>query len=84
MSSARSEPVHDAGARLIDCFTRPVLLAWSPEDRVFPSANAQRYADALTDGRVALVEDAYSFTPEDQPGRLAEEIARFAERPGRL
>jgi pimeloyl-ACP methyl ester carboxylesterase len=78
MSTATSASVHAAGAQLIDHFSRPVLFAWSPEDRVFALANAQRYADALADGRVALIEDSYSFTPEDQPERLAEEIVRFA------
>jgi pimeloyl-ACP methyl ester carboxylesterase len=78
ISTATSAPVHAAGAQLIDRFSRPVLLAWSPEDQVFALANAQRYSAALADGRVALIEDAYSFTPEDQPERLAEEIARFA------
>jgi hypothetical protein len=29
--------------------------------------------------RTVLIEDAYSFTPEDQPDRLAEEIVKFAE-----
>lgn len=79
MSSATSGPVQQAGRRLIAEFKRPVLLAWSPEDRVFAPADAKRYADALSDGHMVLVEDAYSFTPEDQPGRLAREISKFAE-----
>jgi pimeloyl-ACP methyl ester carboxylesterase len=70
--------VLEAGRKLIAEFKRPVLFAWGPEDRVFALADAQRYAEALTDGRVALIEDAYSFTAEDQPDRLAEEIASFA------
>ena len=77
-SSAHSAPVHVAGARLIESFNRPVLLAWSPEDRVFAPANARRYAEALPDGRLELVEDAYSFTPEDQPAALAQAIGAFA------
>jgi pimeloyl-ACP methyl ester carboxylesterase len=78
MSSATSAPVQEAGRRLIADFKRPVLLAWSPEDQVFAPADARRYSEALSDARVVLVEDAYSFTPEDQPDRLAEEIAKFA------
>lgn len=75
MSSARSEPVHTAGQSLIESFAKPVLFAWSKEDPVFPLANARRYAAALKDGRVAVVEDAFSFTPEDQPVWLADTIA---------
>ncbi len=78
MSSACSAPVHEAGHNLIATFERPVLLAWSPEDRVFAVEEAERYADALADGKLVLIEDAYSFTPEDQPAQLAEAIARFA------
>lgn len=77
MASATSAPVQQAGRRLIAEFRRPVLLAWSPEDRVFAAADAHRYAAALSDGRVVEIEDVYSFTPEDQPQALAEEIARF-------
>lgn len=79
MSSATSAPVQDAGRRLIAEFKRPVLLVWSPEDRVFAHADAKRYSEALSEGRMVLIDDAYSFTPEDQPDRLAEEIAKFAE-----
>jgi pimeloyl-ACP methyl ester carboxylesterase len=77
MSTAATGPVHSAGNRLIAEFKRPVLFAWSPEDQVFAAADAERYAAALSDGRVVLIGDAYSFTPEDQPERLAEEIALF-------
>jgi len=79
MSGATSTPVQDAGLRLIANFKRPVLFAWSPEDQVFAPADARRYSEALSDARLVLIEDAYSFTPEDQPARLAEEIAAFAK-----
>ncbi|HEY6779484.1 MAG TPA: alpha/beta fold hydrolase [Thermoleophilaceae bacterium] len=78
MASARSEPVHAAGRLLIEGWQQPVLFAWSPDDQVFPIANAQRYAAALTDARVVEIADAYSFTPEDQPAALAEVVAAFA------
>lgn len=77
MASAASAPVHEAGRRLIAAFTGPVLFAWGPEDQIFPPAHAKRYANALADGRVALIPDAYSFTPEDQPALLADAIAEF-------
>lgn len=78
MSSAASAPVHEAGRSLIAEFKRPVLFAWSPEDQVFAPADAERYSKALSDGQMTLIGDAYSFTPEDQPDRLADEIAKFA------
>jgi pimeloyl-ACP methyl ester carboxylesterase len=78
MSTACTAPVHSAGAQLIAEFKRPVLFAWSPEDRVFPIEHAQRYAGNLQRGEVVLIENAYSFTPEDQPVALAHALARFA------
>lgn len=78
MASASTADVHDAGERLVRAFHRPVLLVWSLEDQVFPVAHATRYAARLARAHVELIDDAYSFTPEDQPERLAAAIARFA------
>jgi pimeloyl-ACP methyl ester carboxylesterase len=78
MSSACSAPVHRAGNALIAGFEHPVLFAWSPEDQVFDVTHARRYAAALPDAGVVLIEDAFSFTPEDQPAALAQAIADFA------
>jgi pimeloyl-ACP methyl ester carboxylesterase len=81
MSAAASSPVHRAGAHLIERFERPVMFAWSPEDRVFPVEHAERYAAALRDARVERISDSYSFMPEDQPTRMAASIAAFAGPP---
>jgi pimeloyl-ACP methyl ester carboxylesterase len=78
MAGASTAAVHAAGRQLIASFRAPVLFAWGTEDRVFPIAHAERYAVALADGRVFRIEAAYSFTPEDQPARLAAAIAAFA------
>lgn len=77
MSSAASAPVHQAGRQLTSSFDRPVLFAWGSEDQIFPLAHAERYATDLIGGRLTVIHDAYSFTPEDQPLRLAEAIGRF-------
>ena len=81
MSSADAAPVHAAGAQLIERFDRPVLLAWGPEDQVFPIAHAERYAAALPRAELVPIPDAYSFTPEDQPGALADAIRRCCRSP---
>ncbi len=77
MVSATSQEVHDAGQWLIAEFDRPVLFVWGTEDQIFPLPHAQRYARELADGRVTLVSDAFSFTPEDQPALLARALAQF-------
>jgi pimeloyl-ACP methyl ester carboxylesterase len=79
MSSASSAPIHQAGRQLISSFERPVLFAWGSEDQVFPLAHAERYATELSDGHVIVIHNAYSFTPEDQPLRLADAISRFCK-----
>ncbi|MEY2476563.1 MAG: hypothetical protein QOG87_1878 [Actinomycetota bacterium] len=64
-------------ARALRSFERPVLLAWAPEDRLFPIAHAERLATELPDATVERVDDSYTFVPEDQPARLAQLIAAF-------
>jgi pimeloyl-ACP methyl ester carboxylesterase len=64
-------------AEALRTFDRPVLLAWAPEDRLFPIAHAERLARDLPDATIERVEDSYTFVPEDQPARLAELIAAF-------
>lgn len=56
----------------------PILLAWAPKDRVFPLKWAERLASEAGNARIVPIADAATFVPLDQPGRLAEEIARFA------
>lgn len=77
MSGTTPDAHHQAGATLIEGFERPVLFSWSPEDRVFQMANAERYASALADGTVTQIPDSYPFAPEDQPRALAAAIRLF-------
>ncbi len=60
-------------------FDRPVLLLWTPEDRFFPVSLAERLCEDLPNARLERIEDAYVFVAEDQPERVAREIARFVE-----
>ena len=70
----------EAGRRLKE-FDRPTLLAWSREDRLFPPGDAERLAAALPDARIEWIDDSYTFSAEDQPGRLSELIAGFVREP---
>ena len=70
----------DAAAKL-SAFERPVLLAWSSEDRFFKTAFAERLATVFPLSRLEAVADAYTFLPEDQPGVLADLSAGFAAGP---
>ena len=72
--------VRSAGQRLIQGAPLPVLLVWSREDSVFPLAHAEHYALALPASTLVVIDDAYSFTPEDQPALVAQAIRHFAQR----
>jgi pimeloyl-ACP methyl ester carboxylesterase len=63
-------------------FTRPVLILWSREDRFFPMRLAERLARDFPRAELAVVEDAYTFSPVDAPRAVASAIDAFAERLG--
>jgi pimeloyl-ACP methyl ester carboxylesterase len=67
----------EAAERLRD-FDRPTLIAWAPEDRFFKFRYAERLADAIPKARLVRIENSRTFVSEDQPERLAKEIAAFA------
>ena len=77
MRSASATYVQKAGEILTARFIKPVLFAWAADDPVFPLVHARAYAEKFADARVELIEDAFSFTAEDQPERLAQLIATF-------
>jgi pimeloyl-ACP methyl ester carboxylesterase len=78
MASTSTAPVRAAGEYLIASSELPVQLIWSSEDEVFPMAHAERYTEELDNGLLVRIDDAYSFTPEDQPGAVAMAIRHFA------
>ncbi|MEV0294153.1 alpha/beta hydrolase [Nocardia sp. NPDC050710] len=55
----------------------PVLLVWAREDRIFPIEFAERLARDLPDATLTLIDDSYTFLPEDQPELLTERILEF-------
>jgi pimeloyl-ACP methyl ester carboxylesterase len=62
-------------------FDRPVLVAWSRDDKFFPPRDAERLAGDIPGSRLEWIEDAYTFSMEDQPERLADLIAGFVREP---
>jgi pimeloyl-ACP methyl ester carboxylesterase len=68
----------DAAAKL-PAFDRPALIAWSADDRFFPLEHARRLADLLPGARLVEIPDSYTFSPEDQPDRLAELLRDFLQ-----
>jgi pimeloyl-ACP methyl ester carboxylesterase len=62
-------------------FTKPALIAWSADDVFFPVEDGRRLAAALPDSRLEVIEKARTFSMIDQPDRLADLIADFADAP---
>jgi len=67
----------DAAAKLASC-DKPALIAWAKEDKFFPAEHAERLAKIIPDARLELIDDCWSFVPEDQPATLAALLADFA------
>lgn len=61
-------------------FEKPALIAWSREDKFFKPAHAERLAHDLPNARLEWIDDARTFSSEDQPGPLAELIAGFVRQ----
>jgi pimeloyl-ACP methyl ester carboxylesterase len=76
MKAVHPRYTNEAADRLRE-FDKPALIAWSSDDRLFKPAHARRLADDLPNARLEWIANARAFSPEDQPGRLAELIAGF-------
>jgi pimeloyl-ACP methyl ester carboxylesterase len=61
-------------------FTKPVLIAWAPEDRFFKLRYAERMVSAFPNARLERIEDSLTFVSLDQPERTASLIATFASQ----
>jgi len=66
-----------AAAERLPQFTKPVLLAWATEDRVFKPALAHRLAAVLPNATLVPIEGSYTFVPEDQPDALVTAVLDF-------
>jgi pimeloyl-ACP methyl ester carboxylesterase len=64
-------------AEKLRSFDRATLIAWAPEDRFFKLRFAEQLAKEIPSARLVRIEDSRTFVSEDQPERLAEEIASF-------
>lgn len=66
----------DAAERLRR-FDRPTLIAFAPEDRVFPFDHGRRLARDIPGARLEHIDDSFAFAPVDQPERVATLVREF-------
>ena len=70
----------NAAADALSEFPRPVLIAWSKGDLLFPDADAERLAATIPDAELAWITDSRTFSMVDQPEQLAGVLRPFLER----
>lgn len=58
-------------------FERPVLVVWTPEDRVQRPEHGRRLAETFPDARLVEIEDSYTLIMRDQPAAFATAIRDF-------
>jgi pimeloyl-ACP methyl ester carboxylesterase len=58
-------------------FSRPVLVIWTPEDRVQRSDHGRRLAALLPDARLIEIPDSYTLIMRDQPAAFAHAVREF-------
>jgi len=62
---------------LLDAMATPTLLVWGEQDRWLPVEVSATIQSRLPNAERRLIPDAGHFSPEDQPGRVAEAISDF-------
>jgi pimeloyl-ACP methyl ester carboxylesterase len=67
----------EQAARDLASFDKPALIAWAPEDKVFPLEHGRRLAATIPNARFETIEDSRTFVSEDQPERVAQLIRDF-------
>ena len=60
-------------------YDKPVLIAWSRDDKFFKAG--ERLAADIPRARLEWIENARTFSMEDQPQRVAELVAGFMREP---
>jgi pimeloyl-ACP methyl ester carboxylesterase len=65
-------------ARRLDGFDRPVVIAWSADDPIFPPAHAERLAALFPNGQVRPpIADSLGLSPLDQPEAVASALTEL-------
>ncbi|MDD5321963.1 MAG: alpha/beta hydrolase [Methylococcales bacterium] len=64
-------------AKHFDNFNKPVLIAWSRDDRFFPKKYGEKLHQQFHDSKIVLIDDSYTFSAIDSPNQLTNEIRSF-------
>ena len=61
-------------------FGKPVLVAWSADDRMMPLEHGRRFADLLPNATFVPIQDSATLVSQDQPTALAHQIREFVAK----
>lgn len=67
-------------AHQMSSFDQPVLVVWTPEDKLMPREHGRRLAQLFPQAQLVEIEDSYTLIPQDQPAALARTIREFMTR----
>jgi pimeloyl-ACP methyl ester carboxylesterase len=60
-------------------FERPVLVVWTPEDKIARPEHGRRFVELLADARLVEIADSYTLIMRDQPQAFAQAIREFVQ-----
>jgi pimeloyl-ACP methyl ester carboxylesterase len=66
-------------AEKLTSFTKPVLVIWGANDKLFPVELGKRVSAIFKDARFELVENALTYVQEDQPEEFARKLVYFIQ-----
>jgi pimeloyl-ACP methyl ester carboxylesterase len=66
-------------AKHFEKYNKPVLVAWSRQDLLFPKELAEKLRQQFNDSKLVFIDDAYTFSAIDNPDQLTNEIRIFLQ-----
>jgi pimeloyl-ACP methyl ester carboxylesterase len=78
--SAALNPRHTKAAEsAIGKWSKPVLVVWGTQDKLFPVSHAERLVEAFPDASLRLVEGSSTYVMLERPAETAAAIATFVD-----
>ena len=75
--SCRVPPVGGSVQTALKAFSKPVLLAWGDQDKLFPPDHARRLEADFPNARLQVMEGSSTYVMLDRPDELASAITTF-------
>lgn len=60
--------------------SKPTLLLWAAEDKLFPVSLAERLQQLFVDARLVLVDESLTYVQVDQPELFIKHVVDFVDK----